>query len=194
MAPTRGARPATAPSSRSPHHERGEESIVRPEWIGAFPAGNVFGEPPAPKLGFLNHPQLGWQNSKDERKKIWVTDVGKFRTLESVKLVNGVPETNAKGQPPRPRSALILGKEFADLRQKPRAESRTQPEAIYLLHCDSTDTAIARGKDFWMPERALASKPLGAPREWLTDGRVRKRDSNSRARLPVSLPLFPSSL
>ena len=97
------------------------------------------------------------------------------------------------GQPPRPRSALILGKEFADLRQKPRAESRTQPEAIYLLHCDSTDTAIARGKDFWMPERALASKPLGAPREWLTDGRVRKRDSNSRASLYPCLSSLPPS-
>lgn len=168
----RGARPSTAPAGRFASDRDSEAPVTaRPEWVGAFTSGHTFGDPPPPKLRFLQHSPLAWQQPKDQRKKIWVTDVGKYRTFESVKITNGISETNIRGQPPRPRSALILAKEFADLRQPPRATSRNTPEAIYLLHCDSTETTLNRGSDFWMPERALASKPLGASRDWCSDGR-----------------------
>ena len=77
------------------------------------------------------------------------------------------------GRPPRPRSAIILKKALADLKVPPRASQPTFAEAIYLLHCDSTDTTLARGPDVWVPEKNLGAKPLGAGRDFCSDGRPR---------------------
>ena len=35
----------------------------------------------------------------------------------------------------------------------PRALRKDMPEPIYLVHCDSTDTTLARGPNFWVAER-----------------------------------------
>lgn len=90
-----------------------------------------------------------------------------------MKLLNGTVDLNVPGRPVRPRSAVILKKDLADLKVPPRASQPSVPEAIYLVHCDSTDTTLARGPDQWLPERVLEARPLGEGRDFCSDGRPR---------------------
>ena len=92
--------------------------------------------------------------------------VAKFQIADCVKTNEGVVETNVAGQPPRPRSATIMKVDLANMAAKPHQISETVREAVYLIRCDSTDTLLARGKSFWVHEKALESRPLGAPRDF----------------------------
>ena len=118
-------------------------------------------------------PLCAWQESVKAGKDITINDVGRFKTWDGVALLTGTTDLNIPGRPPRPRSAVILKKALADLKVPPRASQPTFAEALYLLHCDSTDTTLARGPDVWVPERVLGAKPLGAGRDFCNDGRPR---------------------
>jgi hypothetical protein len=164
-------RPSSAATTPEPGARASTAGASKPDWRPASAVGTVFGDPPSSRLSFLQHPPLHWQ--LNQRKDVTARDVGKFRPEDCVRVRDGLLETNVKGRPPRPRSATILRAELADLKAPPRATSREVPEAIYLLHCDSTDTALARGPDFWMPERALEARPVGLGRDFCGDGRPR---------------------
>ena len=53
--------------------------------------------------------------------------------------------------------------DVANMVAKPYQISETVREAVYLIRCDSTDTLLARGKTFWVHEKNLEQRPLGAP-------------------------------
>ena len=144
----------------------------KPEWKEASRVGRNFGDPPDPLLSFLQPPPLcAWQESVKAGKDITINDVGRFKTWDGVALLTGTTDLNTPGRPPRPRSAVILKKALADLKVPPTASQPSFAEAIYLLHCDSTDTTLARGPDVWVPEKVLGAKPLGAGRDFCSDGR-----------------------
>ena len=67
--------------------------------------------------------------------------VAKFQLNDVVRLIEGTSETaRGKGQPQRPRSAIVQGRDLADLKSKPKAQKVDTAEAIYLIHCCSTET------------------------------------------------------
>jgi len=146
----------------------------KPEWQPISAVGRNFGDPPTPLLSFLQPPPLcTWQESIKAGQDVTIANVGKYRKEQCVKLLHGTNDLNVPGRPPRPRSAVILRKDLADLKVPPRATQPGVPEAIYLVHCDSTDTTLARGPDVWLPERMLEERPMGAGRDFCSDGRPR---------------------
>lgn len=160
-----------SPTSTAPPGEE-EAPPGKPEWKEPSRVGRLFGDPPPPNLSFLQPPPLcSWQESVAAGKDVTINDVGRFRTWDGVALLTGTNDLNVPGRPARPRSAVILKKALADLKVPPRASQTNFAEAIYLLHCDSTDTTLARGPDFWVPEKSLGARPLGAGRDFCSDGR-----------------------
>lgn len=111
------------------------------EWMPACgPSGQLFGEPPEPMLKFLQPKTLPWQR---ERPGLTILDVCKYRIEDGVKLKHGTAEMNVKGRPPRPRSAVVLRSDIANANVHPKPLSADKPEAVYLVHCDSTETTCA---------------------------------------------------
>ena len=99
-----------------------------------------FGDPPEPSLEYLRLQDLPWQK---ERPDLQWNDVARYRPENCVKVKDGTVDLNIPGRPPRPRSAVILKAEIANLNNPPRASQPHVPEAVYLVHCDSTDTTYA---------------------------------------------------
>ena len=174
------ARPTTQrPASTGDSNDEGsvgkEERSppAKAEWQVPSGVSRDFGPPPSPRLSFLQPPPLcSWQQDIKSGQDVTINDVGKFRKEDGVKILTGTVDLNVPGRPPRPRSAVILRKDLADLKVPPRASQPKQPEAIYLVHCDSTDTTLARGPDHWYPERALEARPIGSGRDFCSDGRA----------------------
>lgn len=150
----------------------------KPDWMPASAVGKDFGDPPPPRLQFLQHRVIAWQREMPNANILGTIVNGRekanYRVEDCVKLKEGVTETNEKGRPGRPRSAVVLRKELADLRARPRALQESEPEAVYLLHCDSTNTTLARGRDYWVTERQIEPRPVGLGRDFCDpDGRPR---------------------
>jgi len=68
----------------------------------------------------------------------------------------------------RPRSANIVRLELADANLRPRQLSALYREVVCLVRCDSTDTTLARGKQFWVKQGSIEPRPFGAGRDFCT--------------------------
>ena len=118
-APTRPASARAALlSKRAASPTEGTNSQVaeppkQPDWMPTSLVGRDFGDPPTPLLKFLQHKQMAWEKEVPDTT---ILDVQRFRAMESVKLREGTIDARApKG--PRPRSALVLKVELANLKR-----------------------------------------------------------------------------
>ena len=155
-------RPQSAPA-RPARGDGADKDIGKPDWKAPPDISRPFGDPPAPNLTFLRPRQLPEQLRNKEPK---MRHVCKFQIADCVKNNEGVVETNIAGQSPRPRSGTVMKVDLANMVAKPYQISETVREAVYLIRCDSTDTLLARGKTFWVHEKNLEQRPLGAPRDF----------------------------
>lgn len=165
-----------APPKRSPRGADEESNAPagafdkkpeKPEWVPPPDVGRDFGDPPPPRLQFLQLKSLPWEGTKKGHEgHVNILDIRKYRGEDCVKITSGVLETNMRGRPPRPRSAVVLRAELATLNEKPVATQNQKPEAVYLVHCDSTDTTLARGKTLWLHETAIERRPFGVSRDF----------------------------
>ncbi len=117
--------------------ERKKGPPAQPDWMPASAVGKLFGDPPAPQLKWLKHKEMAWETDANTPK---IYRIAKFQREDPVKIKDGTAELNRKGRPPRPRSAVVLKTELANLNVHPKPSQQSYPEAVYLVHCDSTDT------------------------------------------------------
>jgi hypothetical protein len=136
------------------------------EWLIASGIPKLFAPPPPPNLAILQHATPGWMA---ERPNLTVRDVARFQAEDNVKLREGTADLNHPGRPPRPRSAVVLRAEICNLHRPPAPRNGEVPEGCYLVHCDSTDTTLARGKDFWVADRTVEARPLGCGRDFCSE-------------------------
>ena len=171
-------RPATAPGS-SPRTIADAEgaaagaaalvaaSLMQPDWLPVRSRpGQLFDPPPAPRLSANKLRHMAWEA---EVRPSTILSIAKFQAEDNVRLKDGTLEMNVKGRPPRPRSAVILKAELASLNAPPAPSQRELPEAVYLVHCDSSDTTLARGADLWVHEKRLEARPRGEGRDFCDD-------------------------
>jgi hypothetical protein len=114
------------------------------------PSNRGFGEAPIPRLPFLR-----LKSPPPKCKKANISKVAKFRPGDQVVLI----EDEAKGLSGL-RSAEIKKIEFANPNYAPRLRG-DEPEAVYLVKLDSTDTTIARCSPRWVREEAIEQRPAG---------------------------------
>ena len=142
--------------------------LEKREWMQPPLVGRDFGDPPPPQLKFLQPRIMPWQNEKEltlrEQARIC-----KWQRGDDVIIRQGTLDTNMPGRPPRPRSAVVVKSDIANLNALPRPSQHGEPEAVYLVHCDSTETTLARGPERWYRESELMERRLGEPKPFVDD-------------------------
>ncbi len=115
--------------------------------------GMLFGDPPPPRLDFL---QLRPDPPGTQDAKLY--KIAKYRNADCVMMRDSITGLD--------RSVQIRKLEVANKNHRPYLIGDT-PEAVYLVQCDSTETTYARSAPRWVPERMLNSKPHGSRREFV---------------------------
>ena len=115
-----------------------------------FTTPKYFGEAPVPKLDFLR-----LKSPPPRVKQADINDIAKYDVGENI-VLNANPSKGVKGL----RSGQIKAVEFANPNYPPFPRS-DEPEPVYLVELDSTETTLARNSPRWVREERVMVRPAG---------------------------------